>query len=234
MIDALFISDLHLNPEQPEITQRFEQFIGWAASHCRRLYILGDFFHVWAGDDTLDAWSQHIASLLGQLSAQGIEIYFMPGNRDFLIGPLYAKLTGWTVLADPSLIRCGDQDILLAHGDSFCTQDKSHQRFRKLTRNPLFIRFFLKLPRRLRVKLTHSVRQRSQNQRKMAAIMDVYNPTIGQVAQDYGIKLMIHGHTHKPGLYPHASINRYVLSDWDDRPEILCYDDTKGFYFTHY
>lgn len=238
MIDAVFISDLHLNPAEPEISQRFAEFINWAAANCRRLYILGDFFHVWAGDDTLDDWSMDIAARLGQLSAQGIALYFMPGNRDFLLGDHFARLAGWTVLPDPCLIDCGQQAILLAHGDAFCTRDRAHQRFRRLTRSPWFSSLFLRLPQRLRLQLCQSVRQHSQRQQKSQMIMDVEIATVCQVAEAHGVSTLIHGHTHRPGLYPETNskgnLQRYVLSDWDDRPQILCYDDTKGFYFTHY
>jgi UDP-2,3-diacylglucosamine hydrolase len=236
MIDAVFISDLHLHPEEKHIQQYFDLFIKWSLNNnVQNIYILGDFFHLWAGDDTLNEWSLGIAAQLNELKKQGIHLFFMPGNRDFLLGKTFADLAGWDILAEPALINLGEEKVMLAHGDRYCTLDVSHQALRLLTRNDFFITLFLKLPLIYRKGLVNKIRTRSQNNYKTAEKMDVVEKVVVNHMQQYQITKLIHGHTHKPGLSCHK-INsleymRYVLSDWDDRPQILCYDNTKGIHF---
>ncbi len=236
MIDAVFISDLHLHPDENAITKRFEGFVTWAATSTRSVYILGDFFHVWPGDDALDEWSGAIADRLAWLTAQGVSVYFMPGNRDFLLGEDFAKRAGVMTLTEPSVIQMGDERVLLVHGDRYCTLDKGHQWLRRLTRNRHFSKLFLRLPLALRSKLVHTVRNASQAGRyKLAAHMDVVPAVMLDHMRQYSVKTVIHGHTHKPGLTTHdycgASYQQYVLSDWDANPLILCYNESKRFYF---
>lgn len=236
MIDAVFISDLHLHPDEIEITGRFNQFVDWALEHTRAVYILGDFFHAWAGDDTVDAWSKKIAGQLAKFSEKGIKIYFMHGNRDFLLGHQFAKLAKIKLLAEPTVIQLNQESILLAHGDRYCTQDKAHQWFRWLTRNAWFPPLFLHLPQKIRIKLVTTVRQHSQmNRRKPLFSMDIVKKSLLNHMHKMQVYTIIHGHTHKPGLTTHLFDNKnylqYVLSDWDDNPQLLCYDKSKGFYF---
>lgn len=233
MIDAVFISDLHLNPAEPAISETFFKFIDWAGQSCRRLYILGDFFHVWVGDDELCEWSLSHAEAVNRLVSQGIEVFFMAGNRDFLLGERFAKLAGWEVLAEPSIIQCGQTSVLLAHGDGYCMSDKGHQRLRWLTRNRWFPSLFLLLPLSWRQKMAAKLRAHSQKNRyQQKTFHDVEAGVFLKELKNRGLHTLIHGHTHRPGLYKHQEYQRYVLSDWDDKPSILCYDDTKGFYFT--
>lgn len=239
MLEAVFISDLHLHPEEPLIQQRFEQFLKWAASSCRKLYILGDFFHVWAGDDNMDAWSEKIAQDLKALSEQGVQIFFMHGNRDFLLGQTFAQKAGMEVIQEPYSLQLDEQGILLTHGDQFCLADKSHQRFRKVTRNPVFRYLFLQLPLRIRKKLVNKVRTISQTGKKKDNVnMDVVPDALLKSLIKYKKTVAIHGHTHKPGfnlLHQNGLVYRHiVLSDWDDSPLLLCYDKSKGFYFNHF
>lgn len=235
MIDVVFISDLHLHPNEPAIVARFDKFITWAHSQVKTLYILGDFFHAWAGDDSIDDWSKGIASQLQSLKEAGISVFYMHGNRDFLLGAKFAALAGWTVLSEPSLITLGQQQILLAHGDRYCTKDLSHQRFRKLTRNKMFPKIFLMLPLILRKRLVNTVRSISSSNTKPNEAMDVVPAAVKDELHFYKVAILIHGHTHKPGLEIYEdqepNLQRFVLSDWDDSPQILCYDNTKGFYF---
>ncbi|KTC98023.1 UDP-2,3-diacylglucosamine diphosphatase [Legionella erythra] len=236
MLEAVFISDLHLHPDVPTITQRFHAFMNWAVANAKTLYILGDFFHVWPGDDGIDEWSLSIASSLAKASAQGLSIYYLHGNRDFLLGKRFAALAGMTLLPDPHLITLDGLPVLLTHGDRYCTLDKAHQRFRRLTRNRLFISFFLRLPFSYRNQLVSHIRQRSQQQRnKDERMMDVVVSIVLKDLRHHGVQRVIHGHTHKPGLsaYHEQALDyyRYVLSDWDDTPSILCYDKPKGFEF---
>jgi UDP-2,3-diacylglucosamine hydrolase len=239
MIDAVFISDLHLHPEEYDIQARFNSFIQWVLRHSvQNIYILGDFFHAWAGDDTINDWSRGIAEQLHALSRQGISLFYMHGNRDFLLGKSFAKLAGWSVLSEPTIIYLGEEKIMLVHGDRYCTKDVAHQRFRALTRNKIFPALFLSLSLKYRERLVNQVRTRSKkNISKSIEQMDVVAETVIQHMQEHGVTQVIHGHTHKPGITTYMAnsekLTRYVLSDWDDSPQILCYDNTKGLYFTH-
>lgn len=237
MIDAVFISDLHLHPEEAPIAERFERFIQWASSNTRAVYILGDFFHVWPGDDGLDAWSEGIGARLSWLASQGVTLSYMHGNRDFLLGPRFASLASMTLLREPTIITLGDRKVLLMHGDGYCIHDKAHQRLRRVTRNERFVNLFLKLPFSLRNKLVNTVREHSQNNRSKPAIyMDVVPSAMLNHMDSLQVRVLIHGHTHKPGLTTHDFKNeqylQYVLSDWDDNPLLMCYDRANGFYFS--
>lgn len=239
MIDAVFISDLHLHPEDEGILNRFNEFLLWAQDSVKNIYILGDFFHAWAGDDSLNDWSRSIALKLSSLKQQGISLYYMHGNRDFLLGKTFAKLAGWQVLAEPTVITLGEERVLLSHGDRYCTKDISHQRFRILTRNRLFTQLFLCLPLSFREKLVNKVRNISLNDTtKSMEEMDVVAEAVIQHMKSYRVFTLIHGHTHRPGLTEYDSeartLQRYVLSDWDDTPKFLCYDRTKGIYFAQH
>ena len=237
MIDAVFISDLHLHPEDKDIQERFSSFIEWVQEQSvKDIYILGDFFHVWAGDDTVNAWSRGIARQLRALSRQGIHLYYMHGNRDFLLGKGFARLAEWTVLSEPTVIDLGGEKILLVHGDRYCTKDIAHQRFRLITRNKIFPKLFLSLSLKYRERLVNQVRSRSQNNvSKSMEDMDVVTESVIQHMQACGVTQLIHGHTHKPGITQYVvdstTFTRYVLSDWDDNPKLLCYDNTKNLYF---
>ncbi|CEK10622.1 UDP-2,3-diacylglucosamine diphosphatase [Legionella hackeliae] len=238
MLDAVFISDLHLHPEEKQITARFNTFIEWAAVNTRTLYILGDFFHAWAGDDGLEPWSKLVAERLHWLSQQQVKIYYMHGNRDFLLGQQFAKAAGMEILAEPAIIKLGN-DIMLVHGDRYCTKDRAHQWFRRLTRNRWFTQIFLHLPLHLRNGLVNKVRQHSQNNKnKRMEDMDVAVAPMLKHMQKHNINILIHGHTHKPGLrnyqYNKSIYSQYVLSDWDDSPQLLCYDKTNGFEFVRF
>lgn len=236
MIEVVFISDLHLHPQHPDIQERFTRFLAWAKKHTvKKIYILGDFFHAWAGDDSIDEWSKAIALQLNQLVQHGIELLYMPGNRDFLLGQKFADYAGWTILPEPTFLHLNGEKIMLAHGDRYCSKDKSHQRFRTLTRNRLFTWLFLKLPLNYRFSLVNKVRHISQNNNnKTMEQMDVVKESVQSHMQYCNVSVLIHGHTHKPGLHQEGDLKRYVLSDWDDTPLLLCYDCSKGIYFRRY
>lgn len=239
MIEAVFISDLHLHPNESVITERFNRFIEWAAYNTKSVYILGDFFHVWPGDDALDVWSQSIALQLSSLASQGVRLYFMHGNRDFLLGERFFTLASMTPLSEPAIITLGGVKIALVHGDRYCTSDKGHQWLRRLTRNSIFPAFFLRIPYAFRCKLVNEVRTRSQaNRYKSMTSMDVVAPVMLNHMQQLGVKVLVHGHTHKPGLTRHElhgkNYQQYVLSDWDDSPLLMCYDRSNGFYFVRF
>jgi len=236
MNEAVFISDLHLDPNIPEISKRFDDFLAWVGPRTRALYILGDFFHAWAGDDTSNAWSDAVADQLAKLKAQGVAVYFMRGNRDFLLGPAFAARASSILLDEPACIELGGQCVMLTHGDRYCTQDKAHQWFRRLTRNRWFSKLFLMIPKRVRTRIVAGVRAHSEdNPRKQPEIMDVVPAALIRHLNQHQINIMVHGHTHRPGLTSHEYAGRiykqYVLSDWDAAPSVLCYNKSTGFYF---
>ncbi|TAL61349.1 MAG: UDP-2,3-diacylglucosamine diphosphatase [Legionella sp.] len=236
MIDIVFISDIHLHPEDQMIQARFNAFIEWAKKSVKTVYILGDLFHLWVGDDDLEPWSEEIAKKINRLTQAGVTVFYLHGNRDFLLGKRFAKLAGWTVLHEPVLIQLAEEPILLVHGDSYCTKDLGHQRLRKLTRNKLFSTIFLSLPLKFRKKLANRLREQSMNGiTKTTEEMDVVAESVIKQMQEFNVKTLIHGHTHKPGLTKYqvkdATLKRYVLSDWDDTPQILCYNESMGLYF---
>lgn len=236
MNQAVFISDLHLCETQSAITARYHQFIDWALVNTQSLYILGDFFNLWAGDDTRDEYFDTIIASLVQFKERGVKLYFMPGNRDFLLGQYFYEKTGAIFLEDPSVIMLDNKPILLAHGDRYCTNDEKHQKFRAITRHPSFASFFCRTPKKLRNFLAHQVRNKSMRRKdlslaQMDAVPDIFVNEMSQV----GVNILIHGHTHRPGLSEHQhsqqTYRRYVLSDWDSLPQFLCFNAKKGFYY---
>jgi UDP-2,3-diacylglucosamine hydrolase len=234
MIEAAFISDLHLHPQDEVILRRFEQFINWAKSSTKSVYILGDFVHVWPGDEALNDWGNAIAIKLHELS-KTVPVYLMVGNRDFLIGKKFAKKANLRIIPDPYTIQFDQKVILLSHGDRYCTKDTGHQWLRRLTRNFLFRFLFLKIPYSLRVKLVSTVRNHSQNNvKKTWEKMGIDSETMVNHMLKLKADTIIHGHIHQPGLKYHidGKIQQFVLSDWDDNPHVLCYDRSNGFYFS--
>lgn len=242
--EIVFISDLHLHPDALDIQQRLDAFFQWISQHLpKQLYILGDLFHVWVGDDCVDDWLLAIAARFHALTEQGVKVYFMPGNRDFLLGDAFAKQAGFTLLVDPTVIQLAkDMPVLLAHGDAFCLLDTAHQRFRKITRHAWFSRIFLMIPRRLRHAIVMKIRKKSQQNHNMSGDLgDVVPDACIHAMQEYGVHTLIHGHTHRPGLSVYnspetshtKSYQRYVLSDWDDNPQVLCYYNSEGLMFVH-
>lgn len=238
MLEVVFISDLHLHPDDNDIQERFNAFINWARNSVKNIYILGDFFHAWAGDDSINEWSRAIARQLHELTEHNTSIFYIHGNRDFLLGKEYAQLAGWTLLKEPAVIELGGEKVLLVHGDRYCTKDRGHQRLRILTRNKLFTKFFLSLSLKFREQLVNKVRKISSNKQfKPIEEMDVVTDAVVKHMAKFQVLTLIHGHTHKPGISNYETGNkmltRFVLSDWDDTPHLLCYDNTKGFHFTH-
>lgn len=219
---TLFISDLHLDPTQPQITNTFFYFLDHIARDADALYILGDFFESYIGDDDNDAFIHTIARGLYQLTKLGIPIFLMHGNRDFLIGNQFEKWSGASLIPDPSVISLNGKKFLLVHGDSLCTDDKSHQRFRKITRNKLIQKIFLSLPLSFRKKLARQLRSESaqHNQMKSAQMMDVTETAVIQALNKNNAPRIIHGHTHRPMI----SEKRIVLDAWHEHGNYLQID----------
>jgi UDP-2,3-diacylglucosamine hydrolase len=221
-----FIADLHLTPEHPSTVQLFHRFIQQHAPQAQALYILGDLFETWVGDDDLThPFNQEISASLKALSTQNVEIFFIAGNRDFLIGPRFAQATGLTCLPDPSIITLFGTPTLLAHGDSFCTDDLAYQNFRQQVRTAAWQNTFLAQSLSQRHAIAASIRARSEHAKsaKSMASMDVNHATIeaaltAAAHHSSSIKRIIHGHTHQPARheYQYADdvVERWVLPDW--------------------
>jgi len=230
----LLISDLHLQEERPDITRAFLDLLDGRARHAKALYILGDFFEAWIGDDAMTPFQQSICQALRQLSDSGTAVYLMHGNRDFLIGQDFCKAAGCTLLADPSVIELGGEQVLLMHGDTLCTRDLAYMKMRRYLRNPLSLWILRHLPLATRQKLARKLRSESRAQTRMKAteIVDVTPEEVPKVMAAHGVKTLVHGHTHRPAIHKLVvngePARRIVLGDWDRRGWTLQVD-TQGF-----
>jgi UDP-2,3-diacylglucosamine hydrolase len=241
MDHCLFISDLHLCDSRPHINQAFIEFLSNTAIKAQALYILGDLFEYWAGDDVIATGAHRaVIQALKQLS-QSVDIFFMHGNRDFLLGDGFAQATGATLLADPSLISLYGKPVLLSHGDVLCTDDRAYQEFRNEVRTTAWQSQFLSQPLAQRIAYIEHVRAKSEQEKstKSIQIMDVNAAAVEQLlpAHDYP-PLFIHGHTHRPNthtieLQGHVC-ERWVLGDWYEQGSYLklsasgCYAEMLG------
>jgi len=238
-VDIHFISDLHLCAERPALTAVFERYLAGPTRTASALYILGDLFEYWAGDDDLDdPLNTRVARQLATLADVGCRVFFMPGNRDFLLGADFARRAKLEILPEPALIPLGDRQALLCHGDSLCTDDIAYQAFRTQVRNPTWQAQFLAQPLALRKQIIAGVRMKSEEAKseKAAAIMDVNAASVAALLQEHGFPLLIHGHTHRPAEHrtnvdSHAC-ERWVLADWRDengeaKGEVLVWADGK-------
>jgi len=228
----LLISDLHLEEERPDITRAFLHFLATRACQAEALYILGDFFEVWIGDDAITPFQQSIADALRALSERGTRIYLMHGNRDFMLGKGFCRAAGCTLLGDPSVVELGGERVLLMHGDSLCTRDEGYMRLRRLLRNPLSLFILRHLPLSTRRKLARKLRNESRAQTRMKAsdIIDVTPELIPRVLAEHGVRTLIHGHTHRPATHElevdgHPA-RRIVLGDWDQQGWALQVDES--------
>ena len=221
--DAVFVSDVHLSTGHPATTDAFLRFIDEeVANRTRRLYILGDLFEYWAGDEDLDdPVAQRVVASLRTLGDSGVAIAFMAGNRDFLIGDTFASAAGLARLPDPWRVRVGGVDLLLSHGDALCVDDVDYQNFRATVRDPAWQRAFLAKSLAERRSVIADVRVRSEEAKreKAAEIMDVNTDAVcAQFAAHPGA-ILIHGHTHRPAHHVHPvrtqPRERWVLTDWD-------------------
>ena len=230
----LLISDLHLQEERPDITRAFLDLLDGRARHAKALYILGDFFEAWIGDDAMTPFQQSICQALRQLSDSGTAIYLMHGNRDFLIGEAFCKAAGCTLLADPSVITLGGEQVLLMHGDTLCTRDVAYMKMRRYLRNRLSLWILRHLPLPTRQKLARKLRSESRAQTRMKAteIVDVTPEEVPKVMAAHGVKTLVHGHTHRPAIHKLVvngePARRIVLGDWDRRGWTLQVD-AQGF-----
>lgn len=227
----LFISDLHLCPSRPHVTRLFQGFLAGPARSAQALYILGDLFEYWAGDDDLDdCLNASICTALRELSYADIPVFFMAGNRDFLIGEDFAHSAGLTLLPDPTLIDLAIGATLLMHGDTLCTDDDAYQAFRAEVRSSEWRRAFLALPLAQRKARIEALRRESEAQKRLKSmdIMDVSPAAVSRRLTFHRCTRMIHGHTHRPAHH-RLEVNgfpceRWVLPDWHDKGGYLACD----------
>lgn len=228
---TIFISDLHLGEQLPFVTEKFRELLTNLSSDIEALYILGDLFEVWIGDDEETAFQQEISKLIKTASLH-CPIYFMPGNRDFLLGKAYCELSGMTYLRDPSCIHLYKQKTLLLHGDSLCKQDKLHQYYRFIVRSRFFKRVFLSLPLSYRKTIALKMRQRSKqrNQAISDELMDIDSNSLKKLMKKQQCTQAIYGHTHRPSIYYfdiETELKKvFVLSDWHSHGNTLEFDAT--------
>lgn len=215
---ALFISDLHLSPDTPHTVAAFFKFLQHEATRATYLYLLGDLFEYWPGDDDIDsAFPQQICQELKRVAELGTQLFWMGGNRDFLVGPAFAAAAGMTLLSEPHIAELGEQKILLVHGDAQCTDDTAYMAFRLTVRNTEWQTAFLARPLKERKSIIASMRQgsREAQKEKSMEIMDVNTDEIAALFKSHHVELLIHGHTHRPGIHASPEGMRYVLPDWD-------------------
>lgn len=215
---ALFVSDVHLSPALPKTTERFLSFLRHQARETERLYILGDLFEYWAGDDDLDdAYNQIVVQALKQVSDDGVKLFWIAGNRDFLIGSKFCETIGAKALNDPSLLELNGKHLLISHGDALCTDDTGYMQFRQMVRNPIWQEQFLKKPLSERKAIIEGMRKMShqEQQNKRMEIMDVNLIAVNDLVKAYPGCTLIHGHTHRNAIHDEEFAPRYVLPDWD-------------------
>jgi UDP-2,3-diacylglucosamine hydrolase len=227
---SLFASDLHLDSEAPWAIDAFLKFLGGPARSAEALYLLGDLFEVWVGDDDDNADYARAAQGLADLTASGVAVYAIHGNRDFLLGEGFERRTGVKLLPDPVLIELHGVATLLSHGDVFCTEDTSYQQLRSIVRQPSWQRRFLTLPLATRRSLASAARagSKAHTGRTIPTIMDVNPDAVTRAFRATGARRLIHGHTHRPAIHPSVvdgiSAERVVLAPWYEAASCLAVD----------
>jgi UDP-2,3-diacylglucosamine hydrolase len=229
---TLFVSDLHLSPEHPHTTGLFLDFLAQTAPAAEALYILGDLFEYWAGDDDLDApLNLQVTRALAALAARGTRLFLLHGNRDFLLGDGFQQTAHTTLLPDPSLIDLYGTPTLLMHGDTLCTDDAKYLAFRARVRDPAFQAEFLRQPLAQRKATIEDLRRQSEQDKglKSEALMDVNAQAVAKTLRAHGHPRLIHGHTHRPARHIHQVdgqvCERWVLGAWDEDGSYLRCDD---------
>jgi UDP-2,3-diacylglucosamine hydrolase len=228
---TLFISDLHLDASRPAATHAFLNFLTKEASAAKKLYILGDLFEAWIGDDDPNPHHQKVVAAIAQLSESDTQCFFIPGNRDFLIGKHFLKTARMILLPDPTLIYVGGESVLISHGDIYCTDDLSYQRYRRVVHHPLTMRIYRAMPFFIRRMVIDTARGKSQTstQYKSTQIMDVNQQAVETSMRDHQVNILLHGHTHRPAFHDFESDGqekrRIVLGDWYQSGSVLSWDE---------
>ena len=227
---TLFISDLHLEADRPDIGRQLLEFLDGEAASADALYILGDLFESWVGDDDPNEHYAEIKIALKKLVDSGVPVYFMHGNRDFMIGVDFAHETGVQILPDPFEVELYGESVLLSHGDAMCTDDEEYQQVRAMTRNPEWKTMMLSKP--LDERLAFAAQARAQSQARGAAlaeeITDVNPDAVRQTIADHGASILLHGHTHRPAVHDvdlgDRAAKRIVLGDWYEQGSVVRWD----------
>lgn len=231
-MSILFISDLHLSGERENITELFIDFLDQRASKADALYILGDLFEVWPGDDMIQPDYKDSIIAMKQLADSGIPLFIMQGNRDFLMAEQFADVSGATLIEDPTVIDLYGTPTLLMHGDTLCTDDVEYQKFRAMVRDPRWKADFISKPNEERLAMTTKYRKISKKEtaKKTMNIMDVNQQAVEAEMLDKNIHQLIHGHTHRPAIHKFSINNqemkRIVLGDWFEQGSVLICDET--------
>jgi len=226
-MSTLFISDLHLDAARPHIVELFTQFVAGDARQAEALYILGDLFESWIGDDDDSPLALQVARSLHALKQSGVPVFFMHGNRDFLLGQNYAHRAGMTLLDDPTVVEFNGERTLLMHGDTLCTDDGAYQEFRAVVRNPDWQRQFR--ARSLSERHAFAAQARAESVKHTAGakpeIMDVNQAAVLAAMRKHGVRTLIHGHTHRPATHRFEvdgqAAERIVLGDWYEQSSVL-------------
>jgi len=227
-LTTLFISDLHLSGQRPAIVRQFLEFLRTEAARAEALYILGDLFDYWIGDEAVDEPGMRpVIAALAALTAVGVPVHVMHGNRDFLLGAGFARATGCRLLAEPAVIELNGEPTLLLHGDTLCTDDTDYQKFRAQVREPNWVREFLAKTLAERLTIVQQLRELSQAamSAKPMEIMDVNPQAVEDAMREAGVQRLIHGHTHRPGTHEFTlddkPARRIVLGDWYEQGSVL-------------
>ena len=228
---TLFISDLHLEANRPEIADQFLRFLETEALHAERLYILGDLFESWVGDDDPNEHYGWIKQALRKLTRRDVPVFFMHGNRDFMIGKAFAEETGVTVIEDPSIIEIYGNSVLLSHGDAYCTDDVEYQGMREMSRDPEWQAMML--GKSLEERLLFAAQARATSKASSSSInediTDVNTDAIDEALRAAGVYIMVHGHTHRPAVHDFVvdgqPARRIVLGDWYDQGSVIRWDE---------
>lgn len=216
----LFVADLHLHDKRPDIIRAFVQLLQQEASHCDELYLLGDIFEVWVGDDGMPDYLSPVFKALRQTAEQGVRILFQHGNRDFLLGQTASDSMGMTLLPEIVRLESDQGPLVILHGDQLCTDDTDYQQFRLMVRAPHWQHAFIAKPLPERIAIAKQLREtsRSKTAAKNDSITDVSAHAVAELMQHEKVNLIIHGHTHRPAIHRHENNDagvRIVLGDWD-------------------
>ena len=228
---TLLISDLHLEARQPAIGEQFLSFLAGEARQADALYILGDLFEAWLGDDDPNPYYAEMKSALKQFSATGVPTFFMHGNRDFMIGEQFAAETGITLLDDPVVVNLHGHEVLLSHGDALCTDDVHYQQVRVMTRNPDWQAMMLAKSIEERIEFAVQARKASMARGEIISddIMDVNQDAVKSIMLEYGVDTLLHGHTHRPAVHDvelgDGLATRIVLGDWYEQGSVVRWND---------
>jgi len=227
---TLFISDLHLDANRPAIGVQFLAFLGGEARQAEMLYILGDLFEAWLGDDDPNPYYADMKAALRKLADTGVPVFFMHGNRDFMIGEDFASETGVTILGDPAVVDLYGEKVLLSHGDALCTDDVEYQKIRAMTRDPAWQAMMRAKTIEERIKIAIAARQASlaRGETLDDEITDVNQDAVKETIRKHGVDILLHGHTHRPAIhelkFDDRTATRIVLGDWYEQGSVVRWD----------